>query len=255
MNDIRSLFISDVHLGSRHANTGALLAFLDEVKDNHTLENLYIVGDFIDGWKLKRNWYWNDESNLVIRKILSLLRRGTTIYYVAGNHDEFLREFIEDFHVGDFGSIHIADEFVHETADGRKLLVVHGDMFDMVTRYARWLCWIGDVGYEFLLHCNKWVHKIRSWFGFGHWSLAQAMKSNVKQACNFVSDFETHLSDYAREKGCSGVVCGHIHTADLRETGGFLYANTGDWVESCTALVESRDGTISLYKHHERNDV
>ena len=146
---LRSLFISDVHLGSRHAKTEYLLEFLKQVKRHTHLESLYIVGDFVDGWKLKRSWYWTDECSLILRKVLSFVKEGTRVYCVAGNHDEFLREFIHDFPTMEFGSIQIGDEFIHETADGRHLLVVHGDRFDLVTKYAKWLCHLGDFGYEF----------------------------------------------------------------------------------------------------------
>lgn len=248
--DMRTLFISDVHLGSRHASTGELLAFLDRVKNESPPEKIYIIGDFIDGWKLKRNWFWDDQASLVIRKLLSFIRRDTQIYWVAGNHDEFLRTFIEDFHLMNFGHIHFGNEFEHVTADGRKLLVVHGDVFDMVSKYAKWLCKLGDIGYSLLLWGNKVINRCRKLFRMRHWSLSKAIKSNVKKACNFISDFETCLSSYAKEKDCHGVVCGHIHTAALTELpDGFIYANSGDWVESCTAIYEDREGRLHLYNH------
>jgi len=247
---IRTLFISDVHLGSRHSSTKNLLEFLNYIKENHKIEKLYIVGDFIDGWKLKRNWYWNDESSLVLRKILSFLRRETEIYYIAGNHDEFIRIFIEDFHIGDFGSIHIGNEFIHKTIDGKNLLVVHGDIFDFATKYAGWLCFLGDIGYSFLLRLNKTVCYIRNYLKLKNWSLSKAIKYNVKQAMKFVSDFENCLISYAKEKKCDGCVCGHIHTADLKKLpDGFIYANTGDWVESCTAIYEDFDGRLHLFTY------
>lgn len=250
LSNTRSLFISDVHLGSRHARTTELLEFLSVIKEQASPERLYIVGDFIDGWKLKRNWYWNDDASLIIRKILSFLRRDTEILYVAGNHDEFMREFIDDFHLSDFGSIHLGNEFVHETPSGKRLLVTHGDMFDLATKYARWLCWLGDVGYDFLLHANRFNNWVRRNVGCKPWSLSKAVKHNVKQAVNFISSFEQHLVHYAREKDCAGCVCGHIHTADLKVLpDGFVYANTGDWVESLTAIVEDHDGRFGLYHH------
>jgi UDP-2,3-diacylglucosamine pyrophosphatase LpxH len=248
---MRSLFISDVHLGSAHASTKELLQFLDKVKDKHPPEKLYIVGDFIDGWKLKRNWYWSDESSLVIRKILSFLHKGTEIYYIAGNHDEFMREFIEDFRINDFGHIRLGNEFIHEAADGNKYLVVHGDMFDMVAKYAKWLCRLGDIGYDILLRLNRLVNWWRRLLRRRNWSLSKAIKANVKKAVNYVSDFETFLIAYSRECGCNGCICGHIHTPDLKPLqDGFIYANTGDWVESLTAIWEDHDGKLHLY-HHE----
>ncbi|MHB8862956.1 MAG: UDP-2,3-diacylglucosamine diphosphatase [Pirellulaceae bacterium] len=226
---LRSLFISDVHLGSRHAKTEYLLEFLKQVKRHTYLESLYIVGDFVDGWKLKRSWYWTDDCNLILRKVLSFLKEGTRVYYVAGNHDEFLREFIHDFPTMEFGSIQIGDEFIHETADGRHLLVVHGDRFDLVTKYAKWLCHLGDFGYEFLLRANTVVNLLRRLLRRpDYWSLSKAIKHNVKKACSYIGDFEKYLTGYAREKGFDGCVCGHIHTPALRHAeDGFLYANTG----------------------------
>ena len=247
---LRSVFISDVHLGSRHAQTGRLLGFLKLVKREAGLEKLYIVGDFIDGWKLKRSWYWNDECNLVLRKVLSLVKDGTEVYYVAGNHDEFLREFMHDFPLLGFGSVVVGDEFVHKTVDGRRLLVTHGDRFDLVTKYAKWLCYVGDVGYEFLLRLNSAVSLIRRLLRRpDYWSLSKAIKHNVKRACSYVGDFEKYLAAYAQDQGCDGCVCGHIHTAALRQTDGFLYANSGDWVESCSAIIEIHTGELSLWHY------
>lgn len=256
MQNVKTLFLSDVHLGSRHAQTESLLAFLSQLKETSPPEKLYIVGDFIDGWKLRRKWYWNDDSNLIIRKILSLLRRGTEVYYVAGNHDEFLRHFMHEYKLLEFGSISVGDEFVHTTADGKKLLILHGDQFDLVTQYARWLSVLGDLGYEFLLRMNRYVNAIRQLFTRRRWSLSKAVKANVKKAVNFVSDYEKFLSSYAREQGCEGCVCGHIHTPEMRVMeDGFLYCNTGDWVESCTAIVEDDSGKLTMYHHDDWLDL
>lgn len=250
--NMKTLFISDCHLGSSHSSAGELLDFLTRVKEECCPEKIFIVGDFIDGWKLTRNWFWDDKSNLVIRKLLSFLRRDTQIYWVAGNHDEFIREFIEDFHLLDFGHIHIGNEFVHTTVSGENMLVVHGDLFDMVSQYAKWLCWLGDVGYELLLALSRWLNKVRKNLHLRPWSLSKAIKHNVKKTVNYVSDFEQCLVAYAREKNCNGCICGHIHTAALTPLeGNFLYANCGDWVESCTALYETHDGKLHLYTHHE----
>jgi UDP-2,3-diacylglucosamine pyrophosphatase LpxH len=248
---LRSLFISDVHLGTRHAKTAYLLEFLKNIKRHSTLEKLYIVGDFIDGWKLRRSWYWTDECSLILRKILSLVKEGTEVYYVAGNHDEFLKVFMYDFPLLEFGSVHIGDEFIHATADGQYLLVIHGDRFDLVTKYAKWLCHLGDFGYGFLLRLNTVVNILRRLVRRPeYWSLSKAIKHNVKQACNYVGDFEKYLALYARERGCEGCVCGHIHTAALRRADdGFLYVNTGDWVESCTAIIEDESGSLSLWHY------
>lgn len=248
---IRTLFISDVHLGSKHSRTTELLDFLTQIKDTPP-EKLYIIGDFIDGWKLKRNWHWNNESNLIVRRVLGLLRKGTEIYYIAGNHDDFLREFIEDFNILDFGSIHIGNEFVHETINGQKLLIVHGDIFDLCTKYAKWIAVLGDVGYELLLKANGYVNWVRRVLRMRHWSMSKAIKASVKKAVNYISDFEKCIIAYGREKECSGCVCGHIHTPDLRDLeDGFLYCNTGDWVESCSVIVEHDDGKLELVHYHD----
>lgn len=253
MLDVKNLFISDVHLGSSNSSTSELLEFLDRVKAESPPQKIYVVGDFIDGWKLKRNWYWDDNASLVIRKLLSFLRRGSTIYWVAGNHDEFLRVFIEDFRLLDFGHIHLGNDFIHTTRDGRRLLVIHGDLFDMVAQYAKWLCWLGDVGYEIMLWISRRLNAVRKFFRMRHWSLSKAIKHNVKKAVNYVSDFEKCLAAYAREKGCEGVICGHIHSAALYNMpDGFLYGNTGDWVESCTAIYEDSEGRLHLYEHHRQ---
>lgn len=252
MDDMRTLFISDTHLGSKYAQTGELLEFLSEIKNNSVPEKLYLVGDFIDGWKLKRSsWYWDDKCNLVIRKILSLVKRGTEVIYVAGNHDEFIRDLVEEFNFVTFGNIRFGDEFVHRTAKGDDLLVVHGDMFDLVTKYARWISVCGDIGYDLLLKMNGFANWIQRLFWSKPWSMSAAVKSNVKQAVNFIGDFEKVLVNYGIEKNCQGCICGHIHTADLKLMDNFLYANCGDWVESCTALIENSKGELSLYKHHE----
>jgi len=249
---MKNLFISDVHLGSKHSRTKELLDFLTQIKDTPP-EKLYIIGDFIDGWKLKRNWYWDNNSNLILRRILGFLRKGTEIYYVAGNHDDFLREFMEDFNILEFGSIHIGDEFIHETVKGENLLIVHGDMFDLVTRYAKWVSILGDIGYEILLRANTFVHWIRTRvFKMKHWSMSKAIKGGVKKAVNYVSDFEKVLGDYAEERECEGCICGHIHTPDMKRLeNGFLYCNTGDWVESCSAIIELEDGTLELKHYHD----
>jgi UDP-2,3-diacylglucosamine pyrophosphatase LpxH len=252
MSKLRSVFISDVHLGGRFANTGLLLEFLKEIREKKP-ENLYLVGDFIDGWKLKRNWYWDNNATLVIRKILSFVKHGTKVYYVAGNHDEFLRTFISDFHL-DLGNIYIADEFIHIAPDGSKNLVIHGDRFDTAIRfmmkYAKWLCTLGDIGYGLLIRLNSAVNWFRRQFGFPYWSLSKAVKSSVKTAGNFVGGFETLLADYAKERECAGVICGHIHTPALKSLNGINYYNCGDWVESCSAIMEYHDGKYELY-HHE----
>ena len=239
MQHVRSVFVSDVHLGCKYGNAAAFLEFISSVQP----EYLYIVGDFIDGWRLKRSWYWNDTYSFILRRFVEMLRNGTQIRYTPGNHDEFLRDFIYNL-----GSIEIADEFVHVTADQRRLLVMHGDQFDTVVRHSRWLSMLGDVGYNLLLFINKGFNMIRRHLGFGYWSLSAAIKRKVKQATNFISSFESVITRYAQTQDCVGVICGHIHTPAMSEHHGVRYYNTGDWVESCTALVEDYHGNIDLVR-------
>lgn len=258
MRKIRSVFISDAHLGSKFAQTDQLLQFMKWV-DRNRPEKFYIVGDFIDGWKLRRNWYWTKDCNLIIRKVFSLLKHDTQVYYVAGNHDEFLRCFFEELTGTDFAGLKIADEFVHEQPDGRKLLVIHGDAFDTAIRYAmqytRWLCWLGDRGYDWLIQLNSIVNWVRRKFGAKYWSLSKAVKHQFKNAVNYVGGFETILVDYAKERECDGVLCGHIHTAAIKPMKDIMYYNCGDWVESNSAIVEYEDGEMDLVHWSEIESV
>lgn len=237
MKTIRSIFVSDVHLGCKYSQADALLAFLR----NHEPQHLYLVGDFLDGWRLSRSWYWNDTYTFLVKHIVDLMKRGTRVYYTPGNHDEFLRHFIENL-----GSIELADEFVHAAADGRQYLVTHGDKFDTAIRHAPWLCHLGDVGYNLLLGINRVFNALRRKLGMGYWSLSSYIKQRVKQATNFIGRFETVLTRYAVQRGCHGVICGHIHHAAIRDVDEVAYLNTGDWVESCTALVEYGDGSFEI---------
>jgi UDP-2,3-diacylglucosamine pyrophosphatase LpxH len=237
MSSIRSIFVSDVHLGCRYTHADALLQFLR----GHEPEHLYLVGDIIDGWRLRRGWYWTDTYTYLFRHIVGLMKRGTRVYYTPGNHDEFLRYYLHDL-----GSIQIADEFVHVTSDGRRLLVMHGDQFDTAVRHAPWLAHLGDTGYNLLLGLNIVFNGARRRLGMEYWSLSAAVKRRVKQATNFISNFETLITQHAADRHCEGVVCGHIHTPRISSRDGIGYYNTGDWVESCTALVEHVDGTMEL---------
>lgn len=234
----RTLFISDSHLGSNGAQADALARFLKHVE----ADEIYLVGDIIDMWRLKQRWYWPDSHNTVLRRLLKMSHRGTRIIYVPGNHDEASRQFCGLV----FGGIRIAMEAVHETADGRRLLVTHGDKFDLVVRHSRLLSLAGAVGYELLLSINKWYNRGRTLLGLPYDSLSQAIKLRVKRACNFISNFETALVRDAKDGGYDGVVCGHIHKAEQRVIDGIEYLNCGDWVESCTALAEHPDGRIEL---------
>jgi UDP-2,3-diacylglucosamine pyrophosphatase LpxH len=215
-----------------------LLDFLDRCE----CEYLYLVGDIIDFWRLKRAPHWTQLHSDVIRTVLSKARAGTTVSLVPGNHDEYLRRFCDL----QLGNIMVTREAVHRTADGRLLLVVHGDEFDSITRCHRWLALTGDVGYDVLLVVNRWFNRARRHLGLPYWSLSAYVKGKVKSAVNFITAFEAALAREAARRGVDGVVCGHIHRAEMREIDGILYCNTGDWVESCTALVECADGTLQL---------
>ena len=234
----RTLFISDCHLGSSGAKAEELARFLKQID----CDTVYLVGDVIDMWRLRQRWYWPDAHNSVMRRLLKMSHKGTTIVYVPGNHDEAVRPFCGL----SFGGMQMAMTAVHVTADGRRLLVTHGDQFDLVVRNSRLLALAGTVGYEVLLKINGAYNFGRRLFGLPYDSLSQAIKARVKSACNFISNFEQALVAEARAGGFDGVVCGHIHKAEQRMIGTLEYLNCGDWVESCTALVEHEDGRIEL---------
>ena len=234
----RAVFISDLHLGTAGCQAVELLEFLKQ----HPSETLYLVGDIIDGWQLRRKWFWPQAHNDVVQKLLRRSRKGCKVVFVPGNHDEFARQF--DGH--HFGGIEVANEAVHITADGRRLWVVHGDHFDGVIQCARWLAYLGDNAYEFLLRLNRHLNSLRARLGLPYWSLSQYLKHKVKKALNYVMDFERAVAAEARSRGYQGVVCGHIHRPEMRSIDGTLYCNDGDWVESLSALVEHMDGRLEL---------
>jgi UDP-2,3-diacylglucosamine pyrophosphatase LpxH len=234
----RTVWISDVHLGSRGCNAAMLLDFLSAIE----CETLYLVGDIVDGWRLRKGWYWPDAHNEVVRRILKMAHRGTRVILIAGNHDEMLRPYAGM----SFGGVELALDTIHKTADGRRLLVTHGDGFDGVVLYARWLAFLGDKAYSVLLRANVWVNMIRRQFRMPYWSLSSYLKKRVKNAVQFVCDFEEAVAHAARDMGVDGVVCGHIHCAEIRQIGDITYYNDGDWVESCTALVEDQMGQIII---------
>ena len=240
----RTIWISDIHLGTPGCNADLLMDFLKSIE----CETLYLVGDIIDAWRLRKGWYWPARHNDVVRRILKMAKHGTHVVYVPGNHDEVLR----DYAGLAFGDVTVANEVVHETADGRRLLVLHGDQFDSVVLYAKWLAFLGDSAYEFLLKANRVVNFIRRRFGLPYWSLAAHMKKRVKNAVSFISKFEEVVARAAAERHVDGVVCGHIHSAEVRQFGDITYYNDGDWVESCTALVEHADGRIEIIDWAER---
>jgi UDP-2,3-diacylglucosamine pyrophosphatase LpxH len=230
----RSIFISDVHLGTRRSQAAALLEFL-RVSESNTL---YLVGDMVDNWALRKDWYWDQTHNDIIQKILRKARKGTRVIYIPGNHDENFR----DFRGVRFGRVAVLMDCVHVSASGKRYLVMHGDKFDGVIHYAKWLAHLGDSAYEAALRINSAFNRIRRFFGLPYWSLSAALKRKVKRAVEFISNFETAVVREARERGCEGVICGHIHTPEMRMIDGIHYLNDGDWVESCTALVEHHDG-------------
>ncbi|SDO06405.1 UDP-2,3-diacylglucosamine pyrophosphatase LpxH [Aureimonas jatrophae] len=236
----RTLFLSDVHLGSRAAQAELLIDFLDR----HDAETIYLVGDIVDGWRLKRSWHWPPSHNDVVRKILGKARKGTRVIYVPGNHDEFARDFLGRH----FGDIEVKLNDVHETADGRRFLVMHGDEFDVVVRNARLLAYLGDFGYDAAIAINHVLNMVRRRIGFGYWSFSSWVKFKVKNAVAFIGAFETALANEASRWNCDGVICGHIHHPQIAMRGGIEYVNTGDWVESCSAVAERHDGQLELIR-------
>ena len=233
----RTIFISDVHLGTRDCKAEQLNNFLK----NNSCETLYLVGDIIDAWKIQQNkWRWKQSHSNVIRRILGHAKRGTRVVYVAGNHDEFLRPLIP-YGIG-FGMVEIVNQTEHIGVDGKHYLVVHGDLFDGITRLAPWLGFLGDKLYDFILSVNSRFNWIRHRMGFGYWSLSKYLKHRVKKAVDFMFQFELNLIGYCRKRGFDGVIAGHIHHAEIKEIDGIWYSNTGDWVESCTALCETYEG-------------
>jgi len=245
----RSIFISDTHLGTRGCRADFLADFLKSV----SCENLYLVGDIIDGWRLKRSWFWDKHHDEVLRLILRHARGGAHVVYVPGNHDEMMRKYVG---LGlEIAGIKLQMETEHITADGKRLLITHGDAFDSVVRHAKILALLGDWAYTAALGINRYFNQIRVRLGYQYWSLSAWLKQQVKEAVKAIDRFETALADDARARGFDGVVCGHIHHAEMRTVNGVLYLNDGDWVESCTALVEHRDGKLELIDWVARNKL
>jgi UDP-2,3-diacylglucosamine pyrophosphatase LpxH len=234
----RAVFISDVHLGTRGCQAELLLEFIRDIE----CDSLYLVGDIVDGWKMKTGWYWPQAHNDVVQKVLRLARKGVAVTYIPGNHDEVVR----DFFGVHFGGVVVARDAIHETLDGRRFLVLHGDEFDAVVQHAKWLALLGDWAYRALLASNTIVNRVRRRLGFGYWSFSAFAKTRVKKALQFIENFEQTVADEARRRGVDGVICGHIHKAEMRDIGGIAYINDGDWVESCTALVEHPDGRLEI---------
>ncbi len=244
MNRVRSIFLSDIHLGTRGCQAERLLSFLK----HHEAENIFLVGDIIDFWAMSRSVCWTPAQNTVVQKVLKRARHGVMVLFVPGNHDEALREYDGTA----FGDIRIVNEHIHTTADGRRLLLTHGDAFDQVTRYHKWVAILGDMTYNFLVRANGWLSWVRRTLKItGYWSLAGYAKRKVKSAVSFIYDFEESVVKHVKDRGLDGVVCGHIHAATIRDIDGVTYMNCGDWVDSCTALVEHMDGRIELIEWKE----
>ena len=241
--DCRTVWISDTHLGSRGAQAALLASFLKQI----TCQKLYLVGDIVDFWRLRSRTHWPASHNEVIRRILKMAKTGTRIVLVPGNHDDVLRQYVDH----NFGGIELLRSDVHECVDGRRLLVVHGDEFDLVVTHSRLLSMVGSAAYEWLLHVNRLYNRYRTFRGKPYWSLSQYVKLKVKSACTYVSRFEEALIQEAQRREVDGVVCGHIHKPAIEEMGGVRYLNCGDWVENCTALIERHDGAIELIEARE----
>ncbi len=235
---VRTAWISDLHLGTPGCQAEALLVFLRDLE----CDTLYLVGDIIDGWQLRRSWYWPQSHNDVVQKILRKARKGTRVILVPGNHDEFARKYAAH----NFGGVDVVEDHIHVLLDGRRLWVTHGDLFDGVIQCAKWLAHVGDVAYEFILKVNRRFNALRARLGLPYWSLSRYLKARVKRAVSYISDFEGAVAHEAKRRGVQGVVCGHIHHAEIREIDGILYCNDGDWVESLTALVEHHDGRLEI---------
>ena len=238
MKHYRTLFISDVHLGQKSARTDFLIDFLR----HHEADTYVLVGDIIDGWRLKRSWYWPQLNNDVVQKLLRRVRKGARIIYIPGNHDEFLRTFPGTH----FGGIEVTTRMIHTAADGRRYLVLHGDEFDVVVRNARLIAHLGDWAYDAAIVLNRLLAALRRTFGLPYWSFSAWAKQRVKKAVNFIGEFQQVVAAEARREGADGVICGHIHHATIEEIDGIRYINTGDWVESCTAIAEHADGSFEL---------
>jgi UDP-2,3-diacylglucosamine pyrophosphatase LpxH len=234
----RTIFISDIHLGSRGCKADCLLDFLRHVESDY----LYLVGDIVDGWRLQKKWFWPDKHAEVLNRLVARARNGTEVIYLPGNHDEVLRKLIGR----NVSGVKIRHDTIHQTADGRRLLVVHGDVFDGVVTEMKWLALVGSVAYDFALAANTWFNIARRWLGLGYWPLSAFLKEQVKAAVKFIDNYERSLAREARRRSVCGVICGHVHKPEMRTIDGVFYYNDGDWVESCSALVEHDDGRFEL---------
>jgi UDP-2,3-diacylglucosamine pyrophosphatase LpxH len=243
---LRSVFVSDVHLGSRGCRADLLLEFLKSVE----VDTLFLVGDIFDLWAMRKSFYWPQEHNNVVRTVLGKAKGGTRVIYIPGNHDEDLREFCGSV----FGNLEIHREFVHQTGEGKRLLVLHGDEFDTVVKCSPWLARVGSSVYDFLLGLNRHVNTVRRLFNLPYWSLASYLKHKAKTAVHYIASFEGAVAHAARKRGVDGVVCGHIHRPEIREMDGIVYCNDGDWVESCSAIVEDMNGRLAVWSWPEMRE-
>lgn len=241
----KTICISDLHLGTKDSKADLLNNFLK----HNTAENLFLIGDIIDGWKIQQNkWRWNQSHSNVIRRILGMGKHGVNVTYVTGNHDEFLRPFVQE--TFKMGNIHIVNHAEYRSIDGLLFLITHGDMFDGITRMAKWINLLGDKAYDFVLWINTGFNRWRHKMGFGYWSLSQYLKHKVKKAIDFIFKFEQTITTYCRKRGYDGVICGHIHNPEIKVIDGIIYMNDGDWVETCSALVEHYDGRWEIIYWH-----
>lgn len=249
IHQVRTIFLSDIHLGTRACQAERLLSFLRSYQS----ERMFLVGDIIDFWSMQRSIHWTAAQNTVVQKILKRARHGTEVLFIPGNHDEALRDYIGIC----FGDIRVEREYVHQTADGRRFLIIHGDEFDQVTRHHRWVAVMGDIAYNFLVTLNGGLSRLRRLLKQpGYWSLAGYAKRQVKSAVSFIFDFEDSVIHGVQQRGLDGVICGHIHAAAIREHQGLCYVNCGDWVDSCTAVVEHLDGRLELVEWvHDRSEA
>jgi UDP-2,3-diacylglucosamine pyrophosphatase LpxH len=241
---VRTLFLSDIHLGTRGCQADKLIDFMR----HYEADTVYLVGDIVDGWQLKIGWYWPQTHNDVVQKLLRKARKGARLLYIPGNHDEFLR----DYYGTHFGGIEVLEDAVHIGADGKRYLVIHGDLFDVVIRHARWLALLGNHAYDAAIWLNTYFNAVRRSLGLTYWSLSQWAKLKVKNAVNFIGEYECTLAAEAQRRNVDGVICGHIHHAVIRDVAGLTYINCGDWVESCTAVVEHFDGAFEIVHWTER---
>lgn len=240
MTEVRSIFLSDIHLGTKACQANRLLEFLKA----YPAENIFLLGDIVDLWAMKRGAiHWTPAQNTVVQKLLRRARHGDRIFFIPGNHDEAIREYAG----AAFGDVTVINEMVHTAADGRRYLLLHGDEFDQVTRHHRWVAILGDKAYDMLVTLNAYLSWLRRTFRFsGYWSLAGYAKRKIKTAVNFIFSFEDSVIRHVRERKLDGAICGHIHWAAIKDYDGLAYLNCGDWVDSCTAIVEHFDGRMEL---------